>query len=146
MCYTIGMDVNKARIIKRIALLATVRRHRWLLWQAKSQRLFICLLALALAGCGSPAPAPSLADRVDAVVAADGVPLDLTGDGMMKDNPHPDAYALVLDDCDTAGTSGNSAWFRDHLDPIVGSPSAGEAAALKVAVPLVCPAHTTDLP
>lgn len=130
----------------------------------------LLVLTVVLAACGnSPAPTPSapatlsnidtdpapvttdaptpetttvnlVAAQVDQAVANDGTPLALM-------TIYPDAYALVLDDCQTMDAQaseqgGAGHWLALHL---ASASSPGEAAALNVGVPLVCPSHTPDL-
>jgi hypothetical protein len=75
---------------------------------------------------------------VDSVIAADGVPLHLQDDALGE--PAPDAYALVKDDCDTMANPapGQSAaeWLTGHLLNVA---VPGEAKALQIGIPLVCP-------
>lgn len=71
--------------------------------------------------------------QVDAIIASDGHPLDLAG-GL---TPYPDAYALIKDDCDTmASQPVASTWLAAHM---LNAAVPGEAAAIRVGVPLVCP-------
>ena len=73
--------------------------------------------------------------QVDALVAADGHPLDLAAEMAPG---YPDAYAMINDDCETmsSGTTAPQQWLAAHL---LNASVPGEAEALRIGVPLVCP-------
>lgn len=102
-------------------------------------------LLLFLSACGSADtlfPTSSLPDRVNAAVAADGTPLVLGTDALRT--PYHDAFMIVADDCGSMQTSADaSTWLDQHLNSIYTTD--GEAQALRVAVPLVCPAMTATV-
>lgn len=102
-------------------------------------------LMFTLSACGSADtlfPTSSLPDRVNAAVAADGTPLVLGTDALRT--PYHDAFMIVADDCGSMQTSPDaSTWLDQHLNSIYATD--GEAQALRVAVPLVCPAMTATV-
>jgi hypothetical protein len=78
--------------------------------------------------------------QVDALVAADGQPLDLAA-GMTP--VYPDAYAMIKDDCETmSSTTTAEQWLAAHL---LNAAVPGEAEALRLGIPLVCPQFNVTL-
>lgn len=76
--------------------------------------------------------------QIDSLIAADGHPLDLAAEVPAV---HPDAYALIKDDCDTMASQESAAsWLAAHF---LNASIPGEAAALRLGVPLLCPEFNT---
>lgn len=78
--------------------------------------------------------------QVDALIAADGQPFDLSAAAA----DYPDAYARIKDDCDTIAdvTITPQQWLSAHL---LNASVPGEAAALRIGIPLVCPQYNSAL-
>lgn len=85
-------------------------------------------------------PAIPLEQQVDIVVNSDGVPLQLDHE------MYTDAYAMIQDDCSTMADPGSgqdaSEWLAAHL---LNASVPGEAQALRLGIPLVCPQFSADL-
>lgn len=87
-----------------------------------------------------PPPFAASPSQVDALIAADGHPLDLSATA----GDYPDAYSRIKDDCDTIASVSIEPrqWLAAHL---LNASVPGEAAALRIGIPLVCPQYNSAL-
>lgn len=87
-----------------------------------------------------PTPFTASPSQVDMLIANDGHPLLLNA-GL---GHYDDAYALINDVCDSMGseTTDPKQWLAAHL---LNASVPGEAAALRIGIPLVCPQYNSAL-